>query len=153
PAITREAGSNGLCIDLNDNLLLCDSGSRGVARLDWRTKQKTFLVERFEGKRFNSPNDLCVARRGANTGAIYFTDPPYGLAQIEHSPARELPFAGVYRLSPTGAIACLDRTMAFPNGVALSPDETTLYVSNTDSANPIIRAYALGADGMPTSSR
>ena len=147
-AALREAGSNGLAIDASGALVMCDSGSRALARLDLKTKQKVFLAERFEGKRFNSPNDLAIAR----SGAIYFTDPPYGLAGIENSPVKELPFSGVYRWTPDGKVALIDKTFLYPNGVALSPDESILYVSNTDAKQPIIRAYTLGADGLPINS-
>jgi gluconolactonase len=143
----REAGSNGLAIAASGALIICDSGNRGLARLDLKTKRKEIFVDRFEGKRFNSPNDLCIAR----SGAIYFTDPPYGLAGVENSPLKELPYSGVYRYSPEGKIALLDNSFLYPNGVALSPDESTLYVSNTDAKLPIIRAYQLGQDGWPTS--
>ena len=147
-AALREAGSNGLAIDASGALVMCDSGSRALARMDLKTKQKVFLTERFEGKRFNSPNDLCIAR----SGAIYFTDPPYGLAGLEKSPVRELPFSGVYRWTPDGKVALIENEFLYPNGVALSPDESTFYVSNTDANLPIIRAYTLGSDGLPTGS-
>ncbi len=143
----REAGSNGLAIDASGTLIVCDSGNRGLARLDLKTRRKEIFLDRFEGKRFNSPNDLCIAR----SGAIYFTDPPYGLAGGKDSPVKELPYSGVYRYGPDGKIVLLDKSFLYPNGVALSPDETVLYVSNTDSQQPIIRAYQLGADGMSTS--
>jgi gluconolactonase len=147
-ASLREAGSNGLAIDASGALVMCDSGSRALARMDLRTKQKVFLAERFEGKRFNSPNDLCIAR----SGAIYFTDPPYGLAGLENSSVKELPFSGVYRWTPDGKVALIDKSFLYPNGVALSPDESILYVSNSDAKQPIIRAYTLGVDGLPTGS-
>jgi gluconolactonase len=146
-AALREAGSNGLAIDAAGALIICDSGNRGLARLDLKTKRKEIFLDRFEGKRFNSPNDLCIAR----SGAIYFTDPPYGLAGGQDSPVKELPYSGIYRYGPDGNVALLDKSFLYPNGVALSPDETVLYVSNTDSNQPIIRAYRLGADGLPTS--
>jgi gluconolactonase len=146
-AALREAGSNGLAVDAAGALIVCDSGNRGLARLDLKTKRKEIFLDRFEGKRFNSPNDLCIAR----SGAIYFTDPPYGLAGGLDSPVKELPYSGVYRYGPDGNVALLDKSFLYPNGVALSPDETVLYVSNTDAKLPIIRAYRLGADGLPTS--
>ena len=143
----REAGANGLAIDASGALIACDSGNRGLARLDLRTKRKKIFLDRFEGKRFNSPNDLCIAR----SGAIYFSDPPYGLEGVENSPLKELPYSGVYRLDPDGKNVLLDKSFLYPNGVALSPDGTTLYVSNTDTKQPIIRAYQLDANGLPTS--
>ena len=147
-ASLREAGSNGLALDASGTLVMCDSGSRALARLDLKTKRKETLVERFEGKRFNSPNDLVIAR----SGAIYFTDPPYGLAGLESSPVKELPYSGVYRWTPDGMVVLIDQSFLYPNGVALSPDQSTLYVSNTDAKLPIIRAYRLAADGLPASA-
>ena len=141
----REPGSNGLAIDHTGALIVCDSGDRSMTRYDLKTKQRTTLVDRFEGKRFNSPNDLCIAR----DNAIYFTDPPYGLEGLENSPVKELDFSGIYRLSPDGKIALLDKEFLYPNGIAFSPDQKTLFACNTDQKLAIIRAYKLGADGMP----
>jgi len=147
PAL-REPGSNGLAIDASGALVMCDSGTRALAKVDLKSKEKKILVDKFEGKRFNSPNDLCIAR----SGAIYFTDPPFGLTDGVNSTVKEQPFSGVYRWTPDGNIAVIEKNFVYPNGVALSPDETTLYVSNSDKSKPVIKAYALGADGMPTGS-
>ena len=143
PAI-REAGSNGLAIDGTGALVMCDSGSRSVAKVDLASKQKTVLADKFEGKRFNSPNDLAIAK----SGAIYFTDPPYGLADLDTSPLKEQAFAGVYRLDPSGAVSLIDKSLSRPNGIALSPDEDTLYVTNSDTAQPVLMGYTLGPDGQ-----
>jgi len=148
PAL-REPGSNGLASDGKGGLVLCDSGSRCLSRVDLATKQRTVLADHFEGKRFNSPNDLAIAK----SGAIYFTDPPYGLTDMENSTARELTICGVYRLTPDGTVTLVDRTLSKPNGIALSPDESTLYVSNSDKAQPILKAYQLGPDGLPQISQ
>lgn len=139
----REAGANGLYAEADGAVLVADSGSRLVARLDPATKTKTALASRFDGKRFNSPNDLVRHAKGS----IYFTDPPYGLKGIEKSPARELPYSGVYRLDTDGSVHLLDDSLAFPNGIALSPDQRTLYVANSDPARPIWMAYSLDANG------
>lgn len=147
--VLREAGANGLLVEPGGTLLLADSGSRLVARMDLASKRKTVLAERFDGHRFNSPNDL--ARRA--DGTIFFTDPPYGLAGIQDSPARELRFSGVYRLDVDGSVHLLDDTLAFPNGIALSPTGDTLYVSNSDPAQPVWIAYALDAMGKVQSRR
>ena len=144
----REPGSNGLAIDTAGALVMADSGSRAIARVDLKTKKKTIVADKFEGKRLNSPNDLCIAK----SGAIYFTDPPYGLTDTDNSPLKELAFAGVYRLGSDGALTVLDKELMHPNGVALSPDESTLYVTNSDQARPILKAYALGPDGLPKDS-
>jgi len=141
----REPGSNGLAIDHTGKLIICDSGDRSLTRYDLATKRRTTLVDRFEGKRLNSPNDLVIAK----SGAIYFTDPPYGLEGLENSPIKELSFSGLYRLSPEGKLALLDKEFLYPNGIAFAPDEKTLFVCNTDQKLAIIRAYKLDADGMP----
>jgi sugar lactone lactonase YvrE len=94
PASLREAGTNGLALG-RGGLLVADSGTRVIARVDLATRQKTVLAESYQGKRFNSPNDLVVARNGD----VYFTDPPFGLAGVQKSPLRELPYTGVFRLT------------------------------------------------------
>lgn len=139
----REPGANGLFAEAGGTLLLADSGSRALMRFDPHTKTKTPLAMNFEGKRFNSPND--VVRHAS--GAIFFTDPPYGLKGIEKSPLRELPFSGVYRLDADGRVTLIEKELAFPNGVELSPDQRTLYVSDSDPARPIWMAYSLDANG------
>jgi gluconolactonase len=147
PAL-REPGSNGLAIDAAGALVMADSGTRAIAKVDLKTKKKTLLVDKFEGKRLNSPNDLCIAK----SGAIYFTDPPYGLADGDTSAVKELPFSGVYRLDPNGTLVVLDKELPRPNGIALSPDDSTLYVTCSDKTKPVLKAYALGPDGLVTSS-
>lgn len=147
--VLREAGANGLFAEPGGTLLLADSGNRTLARLDPRTKQKTVLARAFDGRRFNSPND--VVRR--SDGAIFFTDPPYGLKDFDESPVKELPFNGVYRLDTDGRVHLLDDGLTRPNGIALSPDERTLYVANSDPQRAIWMAYALDAEGAVTSRR
>jgi gluconolactonase len=142
-----EPGSNGMALDAAGDLLVCDHGNRALAKVDLKTRQKTFLLERYQGKRFNSPNDLAVAK----TGAIYFTDPTYGLKGRNASPLRELDFNGVYRLRPDGTLDLLDAELTFPNGVALSPDQSRLYVSVSDPNAPKLMVYDLGSDGLPMS--
>lgn len=145
----REAGANGLFAEPGGSVLLADSGNRLVARLDPATGRKTPLATHYDGHRFNSPNDLVL--RG--DGAVFFTDPPYGLAGIDDSPAKELEVNGVYRLDPDGSVHLLDDGLRFPNGIALSPDQRTLYVSNSDPARPIWMAYALDAAGNVVDER
>lgn len=141
--VLREAGANGLFAETGGTVLLADSGSRLVARLDPQTKQKTTLATNFKGKRFNSPND--VVRR--DDGTVFFTDPPYGLKGLDDSPAKELGFNGVYRIDTDGTVHLLDDGLSFPNGIALSPDGRTLYVSNSDPKRPVWMAYSLDAKG------
>ena len=145
----REAGANGLASEPAGTVLLADSGSRLVARFDPGTKQKTTLADRFDGKRLNSPNDV-VAR---SDGAVFFTDPPYGLKDMNDSPAKEQPANGVYRIDPDGSVHLLDDGLSFPNGIALSPDERTLYVANSDPERPVWMAYTLDAAGDASDGR
>jgi gluconolactonase len=147
PAL-REPGSNGLTIDATGALVMADSGTRAIAKVDLKTKKKTLLVDKYDGKKLNSPNDLVVAK----SGAIYFTDPPYGLADGDTSKLKELPYSGVYRLDPNGTLALLDKELTRPNGIALSPDESTLYVTNSDPAKPVLKAYTLGSTGLVQSA-
>ena len=145
----REPGANGLVIEPSGALLMCDHGNRSLSRVDLATRRKTIVVDRFERKRLNSPNDLVIHR----SGAVYFTDPPYGLEGLNESPVKELAHNGVYRLAPDGKVTLIDDALSFPNGVALSPDHRTLYVAVSDPQAPILMAYALGDDGRATSSR
>ena len=149
PGTLREAGANGLYAEPAGTVVLADSGTRVVARLNPKTKLKTTLAATYEGKKFNSPND--VVRR--SDGAVFFTDPPYGLKGLDESPVKELKFNGVYRVDTDGSVHLLDDGLSFPNGIALSPDERTLYVSNSDPKRPVWMAYALDAQGSVTSKR
>ncbi len=135
-------GANGLALDRQGSLLLCQHGDRRVARLDAGGKFVT-LADRFEGKRFNSPNDLAVR----SNGDVYFTDPPYGLPKGLSDPACELHFAGVFRLAVDGKVTLLNRQMTYPNGIAFSPDEKTLYVAQSDPRKPLWMAFAVNDDG------
>lgn len=149
PEGVREMGLNGIAINAKGALIGADSGTRAIVRVDLATKKRTILADRFEGKRFNSPNDLCLAP----DGAIYFTDPPYGYSEPDTSPLRELDFCGLYRLTPDGKVVLLDRNHRRPNGVAVSHDGRTLYLALSDEKQPEVRAYTLDAKGMPTGQR
>ncbi len=151
--IFREAGSNGAIVTLAGELVIADCGNRGLAKVDLATKKKTVLASSYKGKKFNSPNDLVEVRQGPLKGALYFTDPPYGLDGLDASPAKEMPFNGVYLLRPNGEVALVDDKLSFPNGVGLSPDGKRLYVSVSDPKRPVIMAYDLGTDGLPTASK
>lgn len=149
PALIREPGANGLALDAAGHLLIANSGGRSLDRVDLSSRRRTVLVDRYKGKRFNSPNDMHVAR----SGAIYFTDPPYGLTDGDTSRLKELPHNGVYRWRPGGEVELLDAELTFPNGIALSPDERRLYVSVSDSAAPRIMVYDLDTRGRPGNRR
>jgi gluconolactonase len=149
PKLVREPGSNGLARDRGGGLLIANSGGRSIDRLDMSTRRRSTLVDRYRGKRFNSPNDLTLAR----DGAIWFTDPPYGFANGDASPLRELPVNGVYRWIPGKDAVLIDGSLTRPNGIALSPDERRLYVSVSDEAAPRIMVYDLDARGTPAGAR
>ena len=138
----REPGSNGLAIDSQGRLILCEHGDRRVRRLE-KDGSKTTLADRYLGKRLNSPND-CALR---SDGTLCFTDPPFGLRQAFDDPARELEFCGVYCVAPDGSLALLTRELRAPNGLAFSPKEDVLYVSNADRNHPVWMAYAVSANG------
>jgi gluconolactonase len=142
----REPGSNGLTFDLQHHLILCQHGDRRVSRLN-KDGKFIALVDRYHGKRLNSPNDLTYKKNGD----LYFTDPPYGLAKTFDDPARELSFAGIYRLSKDGRLTLLTAENKAPNGIAFSPDEKTVYVS--DSEQKLWKAYPVEADGTLGKSR
>ncbi|WP_104022928.1 SMP-30/gluconolactonase/LRE family protein [Gemmatirosa kalamazoonensis] len=139
----RELGSNGLTLDAHGALVMADHGNRQVARVNDSLFTKVTLADRYEGKRLNSPNDLVYR----SNGDLYFTDPPYGLDGLNDSRVKELPFNGVYRLKPDGTLTLLTRDLTFPNGLAFSPDERTLYVAVSDPERAVWMAYDVAADG------
>lgn len=139
----RELGSNGLIFDDQDRLLMADHGNRQIARLDESNFTKETLVAQYQGNRLNSPNDMIIR----SNGDIYFTDPPYGLEGLHQSQHQELDFAGVYRLTPSGDLTLLADDLRFPNGIAFSPDERTLYVAVSDPENLVWMAYDVLEDG------
>ena len=150
----KEPGSNGLTLDENQNLILCQHGARQVARmnapLNNPKSEYTPLVTHYEGQRLNSPNDLVFH----SSGALYFTDPPYGLPGGENSPDKELNFQGVYRFSiEDSALTLLTDTLTRPNGIAFSPDEKTLYLANSDPERARWMAYEVQADGTIANGR
>ncbi len=136
-----EPGSNGLLLDAKGRLILMEHGDRRVAL--WEAgRGKVTLVDNFEGKRLNSPNDGALK----SNGDLYFTDPPYGLPKKADDPSRELDFCGVYRYSH-GKLTLLTKDLSRPNGIAFSPDEKTLYVANSDPEHAVWMSYPVKADG------
>jgi gluconolactonase len=133
-------GSNGLAVDAEGNLILCQHGERRIARLE-KDGSFTSLADRYDGKRFNSPNDLVIDKKGI----IYFTDPPYGLKDKTKA---ELPFHGVYAVGKSGKAVLLIEDVKFPNGIALSPDQNTLYLAVSDPESTRIMAYDLSEVAM-----
>ena len=137
----REPGSNGTTTDRQGRLTLAQHGERRVVRWDkgaTANQAFTVLADKYEGKRFNSPNDLVVK----GNGDIYFTDPPYGLTDIEKSKLRELDFAGVYRIGAAdGKVTLLSKSLPFPNGIGFSPDEKILYIGTPEDNKARIMAY------------
>jgi gluconolactonase len=138
-----ENGANGLALDKDERLLLCQSGNRCVARLNTSLDSPkaafTVLSANYNGKKFNSPNDL-VEDSKRN---IFFTDPIYGLPKYENDPSRELTFEGVFKIDAAGKTTLLIDSIPRPNGVALSPDEKILYVASSDNIKPRWYAYQL----------
>ncbi|MDP4283170.1 MAG: SMP-30/gluconolactonase/LRE family protein [Bacteroidota bacterium] len=142
-----EIGSNGLTLDKNGRLLICQSGNRQVVRMNaGLNKPKadyTVLAASYNGKKFNSPNDLACDSKGN----IYFTDPTYGLPQGDTDPERELNFEGVYKIDIDGKLTLLTDSIPKPNGIALSLDEKKLYVASSDNKKPKWYVYDLDANG------
>jgi len=148
PFTGREPGSNGLTFDAQGRLTICMHGDRRVARLDAQGRFTT-VADRFEGKRFNSPNDLVFK----SNGDLYFTDPAYGLPKTFDDPAREIPYTGVYRVTPSGTVTLMTKELVAPNGIAFAPDEKTLYVAQSNSDRPIIMAFPVKGDGTLDAGR
>lgn len=146
---TPSGNSNGLTFDIERRLLVCEHGNRRISRYARTCTEPdgtiTTLADIYDGKKLNSPNDIVVH----SSGAIYFTDPPYGL--VDQQVGKELDFNGVYRLDPDGTLTLLDDSLPRPNGLAFSPDESVLYVD--DSELGIIRAYDVQPDGGLANAR
>ena len=146
-----EVGTNGSALDRQGRLVLCQHGDRRIARMDApleEPKSKFVTVaDRYDGKRFNSPNDVAIH----SSGSIYFTDPPYGLDgyndDLTKIPNKELPYQGVYRVNPDGKVTLLTKELERPNGIAFSPDEKILYVANSHGPRPIWMAFPINEDG------
>jgi len=138
-----EPGSNGLIIDQKGRLVSCEHGDRRISAMPLNIGGKVTLADNFEGKRFNSPNDVVQHRNGD----YYFTDPPYGLAKKHEDTTREIPQFGVYRIHQDGKVTMQVSDLSRPNGLAFSPDGKILYVAQSDPEKSIWMAYPLDANG------
>ena len=139
-----EPGSNGLLIDKNGTLILSQHGDRRVASMDapLANPKPVFktLADHYRGKRFDSPNDVTIDRKGN----LYFTDPPYGLENHEKDSTKDAPYQGVYMITPAGKVILLIDTLSAPNGIALSPDDHFLFIGNSDGNKARWYRYELG---------
>ncbi|MFV1968999.1 MAG: SMP-30/gluconolactonase/LRE family protein, partial [Pirellulaceae bacterium] len=142
-----ETGCNGLLLDAEGRLVLCQHGDRRVARMDaplsGPAPKFITLADKYHGKRLNSPNDAAFHKNGD----LYFTDPPYGLEKNIHDPAKEIPFQGVYRVARDGTVTLLTKELERPNGICFSPDHKTLYVANSHGPRPVWLSFPVKADG------
>ena len=142
-----QPGSNGLALDREGRLTINEHGNRRVTRLE-KTGALTVLADRYQGRRLNSPNDLVYR----SDGALYFTDPPFGLPKFSDDPRRELPYSGVFCLIH-GELKLVGSDLAGPNGIAFSPDEKYLYIGNWDPSRKVVMRYEVRDDGMLANGR
>ncbi len=140
---SNEPGSNGLIINQKGELVACEHGDRRISAMPLKVGGKFSLADNFQGKRFNSPNDIVQH----SSGSYYFTDPPYGLDKHENDQSREIDIFGVYRIGTDGKVSVATAELQRPNGLAFSPDEKILYVAQSDPNRAIIMAYPVQADG------
>ena len=142
---SKKDGTNGLTIDQQGNLIICMHGDRRIVKLeDWQSNKVIPIATSFNKKLFNSPNDLVYNSKNE----LFFTDPPYGFKNGDNDELKELQFNGVFRLSPNGELKLLIKNLSRPNGIAISNDEKTLYVANSDSKSPIIMKYQINDYGV-----
>lgn len=146
---SKEPGSNGLILDREGRLVLCQHGNRQMARMDAPLNQPqpkfTTLAERYEGKRFSSPNDAVYAQNGD----LYFTDPPYGLpSQSDEDPEKEIKHNGVYKVKPDGNVILLADSITRPNGIAFFPGYKQLLVACSDPSYPNWYIYDVSGDSL-----
>ncbi len=140
-----ESGSNGLVLDDDGQLILCMHGDRRVAKLnDWEKKGFSTIVDKYQGKFFNSPNDLVYAKNGD----LYLTDPPYGLKKGDKDVLKELNFNGVFKLTSSGELSLIIDDLTRPNGIAISTDQKILYVTISDPKDRRIMAYDITPKGV-----
>jgi gluconolactonase len=147
PFAGKEPGSNGLTLDAQGRLVLCRHGDRQIGRLE-SNGTIVPLADHYDGHKINSPNDLVFK----SNGDLYFTDPPFGLPHA-FDDSNKAPVQGVYRLSKDGTVTLLIHDIKAPNGIAFSPDEKTLYVSDVDPKRAAWLAYDVKKDGTVTNGR
>jgi gluconolactonase len=140
-----EPGSNGLTLNNEGQLVMCQHGDRRVAQLmssfnEPKPEFKT-LADNYQGKKLNSPNDVVVDKQGN----LFFTDPPYGLLKNVNDSSKQTPYQGVYKVKTDGTVILLVDSLTRPNGIALSPDQQTLYVANSDK--PVAKWYSFHIKG------
>ena len=141
----KKAGTNGLTIDSEGNLIICMHGDRMIAKMEnLNTEKWSSIIRSYNNNILNSPNALVYD----SYGNLFFTDPPYGLLEGDNDKLKEIPFNGVYKLSPNGDIELLIKNLTRPNGISISNDEKILYVANSDNNNPIIMKYELSINGI-----
>ena len=140
-------GPNAMVAGDHGTVLLCQHGNRRIVVIA-KDRSLSVLVDRFQGKKLNSPNDLVYK----SDRSLYFTDPPYGLLKQDDDPAKEVKFDGVYRFAD-GKLTAVVKDLTRPNGIGFSPDEKTLYVANSDEKKKVWMAYDVAADGSVKNGR
>ncbi len=139
-----ETGSNGLVLNANGQLVLCQHGDRRMAvmnaPLESPKPEFITLADNYNGKKFDSPNDAVYR----SNGDLYFTDPPYGLEKNAADPLKESPYQGVYKVTPDGKVSLLVDTLTRPNGAAFFPGDKTIIIANSDSLKATWYAYDIG---------
>lgn len=148
-----ETGSNGLLLNKERKLVICQHGNRQIAQMEAPLiqPQPQFIpiANTYEGKKFNSPNDAVYNKEGI----LFFTDPPYGLEKNMEDAGKEIPFQGVYKVTTNGTVVLLTDTITRPNGIALTPNEKQIIIANSDSLKPIWYQYDLGPENTLTNGK
>ena len=148
-----EMGSNGLLLDKDGNLVLCQHGNRQMAKmdapLDKPVPEYISIANLYDGHKFNSPNDAVYN----SAGELFFTDPPYGLEKNMDDPKKEIPFQGVYKVKTNGDVVLITDSITRPNGIAFMPGEKTLIVANSDPEKPNWYAFDAGDNDQFTNGR
>jgi len=147
--IWREAGANGLAILDKKFILIASTGNRSIEKLNLETKDRTTVAMWFDGRKFSSPNDVTRTKKGV----LFFTDPPYGYKKFDLAPEIQIAFNGVFRMRADGKVTVIEKNLTRPNGVALSPDESILYVTQSEPKKAIIMAYSLDRSGNVTGKK